>query len=187
MTDRMLESSAKPGTNRLPNPHWGLYFILFFLVFFLDQLSKYLIERHLFEGESLTVISHFFHIVSIRNTGIVFGLFQDPYGWTHRLVFILLTIAAVILILYYSYRKKKEGGLEFYPLSIILGGAFGNLSDRMLKGRVVDFLDFSFHGHHWPAFNVADSAIVVGVSFLLIIQFAAQDDIRSSPGDNHHV
>jgi signal peptidase II len=169
---------------RTPTPKWTFYFLLVFLVFGLDQITKRMILDRFFEGETLTVIPHFFHVVSIRNTGIVFGLFQDPDGWSHRLVFIVLTIAAVALILYYSYRRKRECGLDFYPLSIILGGALGNLSDRILKGRVVDFLDFSFHGHHWPAFNIADSAIVMGVVFLLLIQFTAQNDPSSSPSDN---
>ena len=166
------------------SPKWTLYFALVFFVFGLDQVTKKLIQGRLLEGESLTVIPHYFHVVSIRNTGIVFGLFQDPDGWSHRLIFILLTIAAITLILYYSYRRKRECGLEFYPLSMILGGALGNLSDRILKGRVVDFLDFSFHRHHWPAFNVADSAIVIGVLFLLLIQFSAQNDPNSTPRDS---
>ncbi|WP_077304590.1 signal peptidase II [Leptospirillum ferriphilum] len=168
----------------VPSPRWTLYFTFVFLVFVIDQGTKKIIQGRLLEGESLTVIPHFFHVVSVRNTGIVFGLFQDPNGWVHRLIFIVLTIAAIGLILYYSHRRKRECGLEFYPLSIILGGALGNLSDRILKGRVVDFLDFSFHGHHWPAFNVADSAIVVGVLFLLLIQFSAQTDPNSSSHDS---
>ena len=171
-------------SSRLHTPKWVLYFASVFFVFGFDQFTKRMVQSRLFEGESLTVIPHFFHVVSIRNTGIVFGLFQDPDGWSHRLIFIILTIAAIVLILYYSYRRERECGLEFYPLSIILGGALGNLSDRILKGRVVDFLDFSFHRHHWPAFNVADSAIVIGVLFLLLIQFSAQNDPNSTPRDS---
>ncbi|MHB8423381.1 MAG: signal peptidase II [Leptospirales bacterium] len=166
-------------------PLWRFYMLIAGGVFILDQLTKYAIQRILFEGESLTVIPHFFNIVSIRNTGIVFGLFQDPNGWIHRGIFIVLTIAAAILILYYSRRKKEVGGGEFYPLALILGGAIGNLSDRILKGKVVDFLDFSFLGHHWPAFNVADSAIVIGVSILLVFQLTAPIP-SSSPSDKPH-
>lgn len=168
------------------SPLWRFYALIAVGVFILDQATKYAIHRLLFEGEQLTVFPHFFHIVSIRNTGIVFGLFQDPNGWIHRLIFIILTIAAAILILYYSSRKKEVGGGEFYPLALILGGAIGNLSDRILKGRVVDFLDFSFHGHHWPAFNVADSAIVIGVSILLVSQLTTPIDPSSSPSDKPH-
>lgn len=163
---------------------WGVYVLIAVLIFVSDQVAKHLISVKLFEGQSLTVVPHFFHIVSVRNTGIVFGLFQDPNGWTHRAAFIVLTVAAVGLILYYSKRKKNAGDLEFYFLSLVLGGACGNLSDRIMKGRVVDFLDFSFYGHHWPAFNVADSAIVVGVFLLLLYPVVSPPKPVSSPNDS---
>ncbi len=184
----MTQSNVTNWSHRraLLPPFWRYYALIVIGVFGLDQITKYAIHRYLFEGESLPVIPHFFSIVSVRNTGIVFGLFQDPNGWIHRLVFIILTIAAATLILYYSSKKKEVGEGDFYPLALILGGAFGNLSDRILKGRVVDFLDFSFHGHHWPAFNVADSAIVIGVFILLLSQLTSPINASSSPSDKPH-
>ena len=74
-------------------------------------------------------------------------------------------------ILYYSYRKKVDQSPEFYPLALILGGATGNLLDRIEHGRVIDFLDFYIKDYHWPAFNLADSGIVIGVSLLLLLQW----------------
>lgn len=180
------DSTVSPRRRTSVPPLWRFYILIVLGIFGLDQATKYAIHRFLFEGESLSVIPHFFNIVSIRNTGIVFGLFQDPDGWIHRLIFIFLTIAAAILILYYSSKKREVGEGEFYPLALILGGAIGNLSDRILKGRVVDFLDFSFHGHHWPAFNVADSAIVIGVSILLVSQLTSPINASSSPSDKPH-
>ncbi len=140
-------------------------------LFAIDQATKQLVLTSLPVGADRDVIPHFFRVVSVRNTGIVFGLFSQRENASHQTGFILFTIIAMMGILYYSFRKKTLGSPEFYPLALILGGASGNLLDRILHGRVIDFLDFYIQDYHWPAFNIADSGIVVGVGLLLLLQW----------------
>lgn len=128
------------------------------LILIIDQLSKYYIQKLIPLEQSLPVIKNIFHLTHIRNTGAAFGLLG------HQTAFlILISIFTIILIL--SLQKKfsqKHPGWTF-PLGLILGGATSNLVDRLRFGYVVDFLDFSLYSHHWPAFNLADSAITIGV------------------------
>jgi signal peptidase II len=164
---------------------WWIYILIAATVFLLDQLTKNWIHQSLFPGEAIVVIPHFFQIVSVRNTGIVFGMFQGDGENLHRMILVGVTVAAAAGIIYYSSRRRRERGFEFLPLALVLGGALGNLSDRVLGGRVVDFLDFQVAGHHWPAFNIADSAIVIGVSLLVglgLFPTPSGTSPESSPG-----
>jgi len=104
----------------------------------------------------------------------VFGLFSQGDHVSRQGVFILFTLLAMVAILYYSNKKKATNSPEFYPLALILGGATGNLLDRVLHGRVIDFLDFYIRGYHWYTFNIADSGIVVGVGLLLFLQWGEE-------------
>lgn len=122
-------------------------------------------------GTEIEVIPHFFRVVSVRNPGIVFGLFSQNHARSHQMIIIIFTVVAMAAILVYSKRRKRAKSPEFYPLGLILGGAASNLLDRIFHGRVVDFLDFYIQNHHWYTFNVADSGIVIGVSLLLILQW----------------
>ncbi len=130
---------------------------------------------------SIQLIPHFFRIVSVRNTGIVFGLFSGSEKGAREVFLIGFTLLAMGAILLYSAKKGKEKLPDIYPLAMILGGAAGNLSDRVRQGRVVDFLDFYVGNAHWPAFNIADSAIVVGVGTLLILQWRDERHKTGSP------
>lgn len=135
-------------------------------VLVLDQTTKYLIATRFPLYESKTLISGFLNLVHIRNKGMAFGIMNRPgVDWG----FILLlgaTFGVVILLLVWFYRlKSEERGIAF-PLSLILGGAAGNLIDRIRLGEVIDFLDFYIGPYHWPAFNVADSSITVGTLWL---------------------
>ena len=130
---------------------------------------------------SIQLIPHFFRIVSVRNTGIVFGLFSGSEKGAREVFLIGFTLLAMGAILLYSAKKGKEKLPDIYPLAMILGGAAGNLLDRVRQGRVVDFLDFYVGNAHWPAFNIADSAIVVGVGTLLILQWRDERHKTGSP------
>lgn len=153
---------------------WLFYGLTGAGLFALDQATKYYVLSKIPIGTDTDVIPHFFRIVSVRNTGIVFGLFSQTQNESHQGGFILFTALALFAILYYSHKKKVTGSPEFYPLALILGGASGNLLDRILHGRVIDFLDFYVRDYHWPAFNIADSGIVVGVGLLLFLQWGEE-------------
>jgi signal peptidase II len=134
-------------------------------VFTLDQLTKGWIER-LPAGGTIRVIPHFFQIVQVYNRGAAFGILQDSRSrWTlDGLVAIsLLALGVIIGLLWKSPLSRRAG----WALALILGGAAGNLFDRLLRGRVTDFLLLYIGRYQWPAFNVADSAIVIGAALLI--------------------
>ncbi|PIW61230.1 MAG: signal peptidase II [Candidatus Omnitrophica bacterium CG12_big_fil_rev_8_21_14_0_65_50_5] len=130
-------------------------------VILLDRLSKMLISDLLHDGESLPVIPNVFHLTLVHNTGIAFGLFKDQ-----GIVFLVIPVAAIVLlginIFYYIYNDEPLDRLYLIGFSLILGGAVGNLIDRVQLGHVVDFLDFRI----WPVFNIADSAITIGAAVI---------------------
>lgn len=132
-------------------------------VLFLDQLSKFYIQKSLVIGQLIPVLGDFFRITYLKNPGVAFGLFPGQ-----RLFFILVTFVIIVLLFTYLRRARRAGIWLNLSLSLILGGALGNLIDRLRIGEVIDFLDFGFGPHRWPAFNLADSAISVGVGMLLI-------------------
>jgi signal peptidase II len=134
------------------------------LVVVLDQLTKSWISSHLAYGESYTV-SGFFNLVLWHNTGASFSMLSEASGWQRWLFSGIATVAAVWII--WLLRKHQHKKLFCLALIFILGGAVGNLLDRLLYGYVVDFLDFHWHESHFAAFNVADSAINVGAALLL--------------------
>ena len=134
----------------------------------LDQLSKFLVVSTIQLYETIPVINGFFNLVHIRNRGIAFGLMNRPGG---NLIFIFLitsTIGAIVLLVLWFLRLKNENIGLILGLSLILGGAVGNLIDRLRLREVIDFLDFYIGPYHWPAFNVADSAITVGAFWVAI-------------------
>jgi len=143
-----------------------LLLIVSLAVLTLDQATKFYIDNRFALYESATVFENFFHITYVRNKGAAFGIlannaFRVPF-------FITVASIAVIGILWYL-RKLGEGQkLHVLALSLIFSGAVGNLIDRIRLGEVIDFLDVHWYRHHWPAFNVADSAICIGVGLLLL-------------------
>ncbi|MBI2447711.1 MAG: signal peptidase II [Candidatus Omnitrophica bacterium] len=136
-----------------------LLWLILIVILVLDQATKYLASINLLEGETIPVINGIFHITLVHNRGAAFGLFQAHSG-----VFVVLSIIVASLILYLNYRWVNKGTLVTCVLALIVGGAVGNLIDRLRLGYVVDFLDFRI----WPVFNVADSAISIGTIVLII-------------------
>ncbi len=148
------------------------YYLLAALIVLLDQVSKWVIVRFMEIGQSIPVIGDFFQITSHRNRGAAFGILQDQ-----RLFFIVITIFILAGIIWYMQKMKKEGSrLLQFSLGLILGGAIGNFIDRLLTGEVVDFLKFRFQfnwfgsevDYTYPIFNIADSAIVIGVMLIFL-------------------
>jgi signal peptidase II len=139
-----------------------------------DQLTKWLLARTIVPGDVVQVTG-FFNLVHVFNKGAAFSFLANAGGW-QRAFFIAVTLVAVALIVFLLRRHGSER-LFCLGLALILGGALGNLWDRVLLGHVVDFLDFHAAGWHWPAFNVADSAITVGAGLLIL------DTLRSGRGE----
>jgi len=130
-------------------------------VILLDYLTKKLVVKYVGQSGAIPVLP-FLRIVYVQNKGAAFGLFQD----VGNTVFIIVSLIAIILIILYQLNLKK--GLEIFSFSLILGGATGNLIDRLTVGSVIDFIDLFIGRWHWPAFNVADSALTVGIVLFLM-------------------
>jgi signal peptidase II len=134
----------------------------------LDQLSKLIIIRSLALGQAIPVIPGLFNLVYVLNPGAAFGFLASLPEGVRNPFFILISIAAAVLIIVYHARHLRFQVLPSLALGMILGGAVGNLIDRLRYGMVVDFLDFYLGRYHWPAFNAADSAISIGVGLMLL-------------------
>lgn len=132
----------------------------------LDQASKLYIDSRFALYQSLTVVENFFNITYVRNKGAAFGIFADSA--VRIPFFITVSVVAAVGILCYLHRLREDQRLLHFSLALIFAGALGNLIDRIRLGEVIDFLDAHWYQYHWPAFNVADSAITVGVAMLLV-------------------
>jgi signal peptidase II len=144
----------------------------------LDQLSKTWIVKRFHYGEELPVIPGFFDLTHVRNPGGAFSFFADGAPEHRMLFFVGSTLIAIGLLIAFLVRHDPHERLAPFALGAILGGALGNLIDRLVYGEVIDFLNFHLlGGYTWPTFNFADSAIVVGVAVLLADVFLHQDAV----------
>jgi signal peptidase II len=134
----------------------------------LDQISKYIVLKSIELHGSIPVISGFFNLVHTRNRGMAFGILNRPGSDLGYYVLVTVTLVAVILVLFWFSRLKQKERILAPGLSLILGGAIGNLIDRIRLREVIDFLDFDLVLIHWPAFNVADSAITIGTFWVVL-------------------
>ena len=144
------------------------FYLVAFSVLLLDQVTKLLIVRTLRLGQGFPVIPGFFDIVYVLNPGAAFGFLATLSDRVRNPFFIAISVVAVGLIVLYQARYMGRHRLPSVALALILGGAVGNLIDRLRYGVVVDFLDLHVYQYHWPAFNVADSAISTGVGLMLL-------------------
>jgi signal peptidase II len=131
----------------------------------LDQLTKLYVDARFELYESVPVIEGWFHLTYIRNRGAAFGILSS--GALRIPFFIAIATVALLAILWYLRSLRADQKLAAFALALIFSGALGNLIDRIRLGEVIDFLDVFWDHHHWPAFNVADSAICVGVALLI--------------------
>jgi signal peptidase II len=148
------------------------------LVILFDQLTKLYIDRTFALYGSVTVVPNFFEITYLRNRGAAFGILADsplrvPF-------FIAASLVAVAVILWYLRQVGRDQVVQQIGLGLILGGALGNLVDRVRLGEVIDFIDVHWYGNHWPAFNVADSAICVGVGLLMVGMWLTERRAKAS-------
>lgn len=147
-----------------------------FLIIFLDQLSKWIIQMKMYLGESISIVDNVFHLTYILNDGAAFGILSNQ-----KIFFVIFTVILLIALLIYRHFHGKDD-LHTVALGLILGGATGNLIDRLRLGAVVDFFDFRV----WPIFNVADIAIVLG-SVLLIYSLLFKREATNTDRENLNV
>ncbi len=140
--------------------------IIAVVILVLDQATKLYVDANFRLHESVPVIDNVFHLTYVRNKGAAFGILSDSA--VRIPFFICVSIVAMLGILWYIRRIRNDQKLALTALSLVFSGAFGNLIDRIRLGEVIDFLDVFWRHYHWPAFNIADSAITVGVTLLLI-------------------
>src|SRR3989442_15303762 len=134
----------------------------------LDRWTKTLIQNRFDLNESISVIDGFFNITYVRNTGVAFGIFSSISSPAKSLLLSVFTAFAAVVVITCSVRSPVRNRLLQVALGLILGGALGNLYDRLAYGYVVDFLELYAGSYHWPSFNVADSAITTGVVLLAL-------------------
>ncbi|MFB3825980.1 MAG: signal peptidase II [Bryobacteraceae bacterium] len=134
----------------------------------LDRLSKWIIESRVGFEDTYRVIPGFFDIVHSQNRGVAFGLFNDSTSEWRTMLLIVLSLAAAAVVAAMLWQAPRLDRLTRTGLALVLGGAGGNVFDRLAWGYVTDFLEFYVGSYHWPTFNVADSAIVIGSGLLVI-------------------
>ena len=153
-------------------PRYTLFAAIAIVGILIDQITKIAVDRSMQLFDSIPIVEHFFHLTYVRNRGAAFSFLSNA-SW--RLpFFISVSIIAAIVILVAFQKMRDDQKLAHTSLALIFSGAVGNLIDRIRLGEVIDFLDAHWYRHHWPAFNVADSLICVGV-FLLAIDMLLEE------------
>ena len=153
-------------------PRYPLFAAISIIGILIDQITKIAVDRSMPLFDSIPVVENFFHITYVRNKGAAFSFLSNA-SW--RLpFFITISLIAALVILIAFHRLRDDQRLAHTSLAMIFSGAVGNLIDRIRLGEVIDFLDVHWYRHHWPAFNVADSLICVGV-FLLAIDIILEE------------
>lgn len=141
-----------------------LYFLLPLIYVALDHITKFLVIRNI-PYRSFIKINDYFSIVNVSNTGVAFSLFQN-----NNIFFVILISCVILFLIYFIYKNKKDlSMLQTHSFLLILAGGIGNLMDRICRGAVVDFIDIGYKEiYRWPAFNIADSCVCIGISLFVI-------------------
>ena len=149
--------------------------ILTILVILVDFFSKYMVSKLMTVNETINLIDNFFRITYVKNTGAAFSMFSN-----NTILVIIISVVIIGFLLFYIYKNKGNNKLENVSYAFILGGAIGNLIDRLVYGYVIDFLDFEILSYNAPIFNLADTFIVIGVILFLINTLRSRYDGNSS-------
>jgi signal peptidase II len=152
----------------------GNYLWISLVVFLLDHLTKLAVVERFSLDTTVPIIPGLFRLVRVENRGIAFGMFSEAPSSLTSIILVLVSVAAIGLVSALLWQNPSTAVRSGTGLALILGGAAGNLLDRLVRGHVVDFLDFYVGSYHWPAFNLADSAICVGAAALLWDLLVAQ-------------
>jgi signal peptidase II len=155
---------------------------LYTVVIVLDQVTKHMVRDRMQLDQSISVMGDNIRLTYVENSGMAFGI-HIPDG----MIFTLISIAATIAIIYYLNQQWNSSGWIKSALALILGGAVGNLIDRIAFARVVDFIDVGVGRYRWPVFNVADSAVVVGMIMLFVTMFLLEKQTKSRDSENNQL
>jgi signal peptidase II len=150
-------------------------------VFVLDRLTKLLVIRNIALEDSISVVPGIFRLTHLENPGAAFSLFAESASPYRTFLLVAISLAALAVVSVLLWIRRNTFSVTTFALSLILGGALGNLWDRLSDGKVTDFIDFYIDSHHWPPFNLADSGIVIG-ALLLLSTMLIQDRLSRASG-----
>lgn len=148
--------------------------IISIILLCIDQISKLLIVNLLTKTDSITIIKNFFYLTYINNDGAAFSILVGK-----RILLILIAVLVIVMLIRYIKKNNIQNKLELVSISLIIGGSLGNLMDRIVRGYVIDFLDFKIFNYNFPIFNLADTFIVIGVFLLLLKEIRKENNLDS--------
>lgn len=174
---------ATAGYIDVPHAMRKYHFLIAAFVVLLDRVTKWLVASKITLNDSINVVPGFFRLTHVQNSGAAFGLFADSASEWKVSILVVFSVLALVVVSALLWKNSHSITSTGVGLSLILGGALGNLWDRLFSGHVVDFFDFYVGSYHWPAFNIADSAIVIGalllVAEILFAKTAEQNAVRN--------
>lgn len=148
--------------------------IISIILLCIDQISKLLVVNLLTKTDSITIIKNFFYLTYINNDGAAFSILVGK-----RIFLILIAVLVIVMLIRYIKKNNIQNKLELVSISLIIGGSLGNLMDRVVRGYVIDFLDFKLFNYNFPIFNLADTFIVIGVFLLLLKEIRKENNLDS--------
>lgn len=148
--------------------------IISIILLCIDQISKLLVVNLLTKTNSITIIKNFFYLTYINNDGAAFSILVGK-----RIFLILIAVLVIVMLIRYIKKNNIQNKLELVSISLIIGGSLGNLMDRLVRGYVIDFLDFKLFNYNFPIFNLADTFIVIGVFLLLLKEIRKENNLDS--------
>lgn len=148
--------------------------IISIILLCIDQISKLLVVNLLTKTDSITIIKNFFYLTYINNDGAAFSILVGK-----RIFLILIAVLVIVMLISYIKKNNIQNKLELVSISLIIGGSLGNLMDRVIRGYVIDFLDFKIFNYNFPIFNLADTFIVIGVILLLLKKIRKENNLDS--------
>lgn len=148
--------------------------IISIILLCIDQISKLLVVNLLTKTNSITIIKNFFYLTYINNDGAAFSILVGK-----RIFLILIAVLVIVMLIRYIKKNNIQNKLELVSLALIIGGSLGNLMDRLVRGYVIDFLDFKLFNYNFPIFNLADTFIVIGVFLLLLKEIRKENNLDS--------
>ena len=148
--------------------------IISIILLCIDQISKLLVVNLLTKTDSKTIIKNFFYLTYINNDGAAFSFLVGK-----RIFLILIAVLVIVMLIRYIKKNNIQNKLELVSISLIIGGSLGNLMDRVVRGYVIDFLDFKIFNYNFPIFNLADTFIVIGVFLLLLKEIRKENNLDS--------